>query len=44
MGQRHTRMFRSDYKHVAPASEFRRDLLTRLRFVLVRQVKAALSN
>ena len=43
-GQRHFRLFCHSYKHDARASEFRRKLLTRLRFVLVWPTKVALSN
>jgi hypothetical protein len=43
-GQRHFRLFCHSFKHDARASEFRRKLLTRLRFVLVWPTKVALCN
>jgi hypothetical protein len=44
VGQRHFGLFRPEDKHDAQASEFRRYLFTRLRFVLVLLTKVALSN
>ena len=44
VGKRHFGVDLREYKHAARASVFERNILTRLRFVLVWTAKVALSN